>query len=95
MSTNFKEIIQKIVNAKAKSGLRSSTIVWDLNVYCSKGHHLSHNTFSKVQTQDSNNKNSSCSRKAKPKDPKLALLCDNAVVEPAKKKDRKNKKKRF
>ena len=48
---NFEEIVQKAVNAEAKAGLRSSTMVWESDAYCPKSHHLSHNTFSKVQTQ--------------------------------------------
>ena len=55
-------------------------------------HRLSHNTSSKVQTQGS--KDSSCIKEPKPKDSKPALLCDN-VAEPAKKENRKDKKKRF
>lgn len=39
-------------------------------------------------------KDSFCSKKSKPKDPKLAPSFDNAV-ELAKKKDRKDNKKRF
>ena len=48
-----------------------------------------------MQFQGSNNKDSSRSEESKPKDPKPALLLDNAAVEPAKKKDKKDKKKRF
>ena len=49
-SISFKEMLQKIVNAEAKACLRSSIMVQNLDVYYSKGHRLSHNTFSKVQT---------------------------------------------
>ena len=48
-----------------------------------------------MQTQDSNNKNSFSCKKLKPKDLKPALLYDNAAAELAKKKDTKDKKKRF
>ena len=66
-----------------------------MNPHCFRDYCPSHNTFLKVQTQGSNNKNSSHFEKSKPKDPKPVLLRDNAVVEPAKKEDKKNKKKRF
>ena len=88
-------MVQKAVNTEAKIGLKSSTMVWDLDAYCLRGHRLSHNTFSKVQIQDFNNKDFSYSKKPKPKDPKLVLPCDNMATELAKKEDRKNKKKRF
>lgn len=69
-------------------------MVWNLYAYYSKAQYLSHNTFWKVQTQSSNNKNFSRLEKSKLKDSKLAPSRNNAA-EPAKKKDRKNKKKRF
>ena len=47
-----------------------------------------------MQTQDSNNKNFSCSKEPKFKDPKPVPLRDNAA-EPLKKENRKDKKKRF
>ena len=50
-STSFKEIVQRTVNVEAKAGLRSSTIVRDSDARSPRGHRLSHNTFSKVQTQ--------------------------------------------
>ena len=87
--------MQRIVNAEAKAGLKLSTIVRNLDIYCFKGHHLIHNTSSKVQTQGSNNKGFFCFEKPKPKDLKPAPPRDNAVAEPVKKKDKKNKKKRF
>ena len=93
--TSFEKMMQRAINAKAKVGLRSSTMVWDSDVRCPKGHRPSHNTSSKVQSQGSNNKDSSCSEEPKPKDPKLAPPRDNAAAEPDKKEDRKNKKKRF
>ena len=89
---DFEEMVQWAVNAKAKAGLRSSIIVQDSNVHCSRGHRPSHNTFLKVQTQGF--KDSSRSKKPKPKDPKPVPSRDNAA-ELAKKKDKKGKKKRF
>ena len=67
-------------------------MVWDSDAHCPKGHRQSHNTFLKVQTQGS--KDSSCSKEPKPKDLKLAPSHDNAA-EPAKKEDKKEKKKKF
>ena len=49
---DFEEIVQGAINAKAKVGLRSSTMVRESNAYCHRGHHLSHNNFSKVQTRE-------------------------------------------
>ena len=85
-------MVQKIVNAEAKAGLRSSTIVWDSDARCSRSHRPSHNTSSKVQTQGS--KDLSRPKETKPKDLKSAPLCDNAV-ESLKKDNKKDKKKRF
>ena len=45
-------MIQKAVNAKAKAGLKSSTMVRDSDIYCLWGHRPSHNTSLKVQTQE-------------------------------------------
>ena len=94
-STSFKEMVQKAINAEAKAGLRSSTMVKDSDVYCPKGHRPSHNIFSKVQSQGSNNKDFSYSEESKPKDPKPIPPRDNVAVKLAKKKDKKDKKKRF
>ena len=48
-SIDFKEMVQRVVNAKAKTGLRSSTIVWESDAHCPRDHCPSHNTSSKVQ----------------------------------------------
>ena len=48
-----------------------------------------------MQSQGSNNKDSSRSEEPKPKDPKPAPPRDDAAAEPAKKEDMKDKKKRF
>ena len=50
-SMNFEKMVQIAVNAKAKAGLRSSTMVRELDARCPRGHHPSHNTSSKVHTQ--------------------------------------------
>ena len=91
-STSFEEIVQRVVNAEAKIGLRSSTIVQDSDAHCPRSHRLSHNTSSKMQTQGS--KDLSHSKETKPKDPKSAPSRDDAAESP-KKNDRKDKKKRF
>ena len=91
---DFEEMVQKTVNTKAKVGLRSSTMVWKSDACCPKGHRLSHNTSSKLQTQSFSHKNSPRSEKFKPKDLKPASSHDDAA-EPAKKENKKNKKKRL
>ena len=85
-------MVQRAVNAEAKAGLRSSTMVRDSDARCPRGHRPSHNTSLKVQTQGS--KDSSRPKETKPKDPKSAPSRDNAAESP-KKDDRKDKKKRF
>ena len=49
-SIDFKEMVQKAVNAEAKAGLRSSTMVRESDAHCPRGYRPSHNTSSKVQT---------------------------------------------
>ena len=88
-------MVQRAINAKAKASLRFSTIVWNSDAYCPRGHRLSHNISSKVQTQGFNNKNSSRFEESKPKDLKPAPPRDNVAVKSAKKVDKKDKKKRF
>ena len=85
-------MVQRAVNAEAKAGLRSSTIVRDSDARCPRGHRPSHNTSSKVQTQGS--KDLSRPKETKPKDPKSAPSRDDAAESP-KKDDKKDKKKRF
>ena len=47
-SIDFEEMVQSAVNAEAKAGLRSSTMVRELDARCPRGHCPSHNTSSKV-----------------------------------------------
>ena len=89
---DFEEIVQRAVNAEAKEGLKSSTIVRNLDAHCPKSYHPFHNTSFKIQTQGS--KNSSRSKKPKPKDPKPAPSRYN-VAESAKHQNRKDKKKKL
>ena len=93
-SMDFEEMVQRAVNAEAKAGLRSSTMVRESDARCPRGHRPSHNTSSKVQTQGSSHKDSPRSEERKPKDPKPAPSHDDAA-EPAKKEDRKDKKKKL
>ena len=93
-STNFEEMVQRAVNAKVKTDLRSSTMVRELDTHCPRGHRRSHNTSSKVQTQSSSQKDSSRSKKPKLKDLKSASSRDNAPKS-AKKEDRMEKKKKL
>ena len=46
---NFEEMLQKALNAEAKTGLRSSTMVQDLDICCPRNHHFSNSTASKMQ----------------------------------------------
>ena len=86
--TDFEEIVQRTVNTEVKARLKSNAIVQDLDVYCPKGHCLSHNTSLKVQTQGF--RDSFCSKKTKSKDLKFAMPRCN-MAKPAKKKN-KNKR---
>ena len=57
-SIDFEEMVQKAVNAEAKAGLKSSTMVRNLDICYSRGHRLSNSTASKVQTQRTTAKDS-------------------------------------
>ena len=52
-STTIEEMVQKMVNAEAKAGLRSSIMVRDADSRCPRGHRPSKTTSAKVQTQGS------------------------------------------
>ena len=94
MFTSFKKMMQRAVNAEAKTSLKFSIIIYNLDAHYFKSYYLFHNTFLIIQTQNSNNKNFFYFKKLKPKNLKLAPLHIN-MVEPAKKKDKKYKKKKF
>lgn len=51
-------MIQKFVNAKTKTNLKSNTIVWDINFYFHKNLYFFYIITLKVQIQDITNKNS-------------------------------------
>ena len=44
--------MQRTINAKAKVGLKSSIMIWNIDFCCHRNHQPSYNTFDKVQTQD-------------------------------------------
>ena len=50
-SINFEQMMQRAVNAEAKAGLRSSTMVRDLDICYPRDHCHSNSTTLKVQTQ--------------------------------------------
>ena len=50
-SMDFEEMVQRVVNAEAKTGLRFSTMVRDSDIRCPRGHHPSNSTAAKVQIQ--------------------------------------------
>lgn len=77
-------------NAKAKTDLRSNATIWDSNFYYFRDYCPSHNTSSKVQIQDFNNKDFYCIKEFKAKDLKPALLRTNIVE--LSKQNKKNKK---
>ena len=64
-SIDFKEMMQKAVNAESKAGLKSSTMIRDSDIRCPRDHCLSNNTALKVQTQGTTIKDSH------PKEPKV------------------------
>ena len=70
-STSFEEMVQRAVNAEAKAGLRSSIMVRDADSRCPRGHRPSQNTFTKIQTQGSNIKESK-PKESRPKESKPA-----------------------
>ena len=69
-SMNVEEMVQKAVKAEAKMGLRSCTIVRNSNIRDLRDHHLSHNTFLKMQIQRATTKKSR-TIKSRPKEAKL------------------------
>ena len=88
---NFEKMVQKTVNKKDKTSLKSSIIVQNSDAYCPRGYRLFQNNSSKVQTQGSNNKNSPRFEEFKSKDPK-STLSHNDTAEPAKKESKKKKR---
>ena len=89
------KIVQRAINAKAKMGLKSNTIVWNSNIYFSRGYCLSNNIVVKVQTIKTIFKEPHL-KKIKTKDLKLILSFTNvAKLSKPEKNDWKFKKKSF
>lgn len=66
-------MMQKIVNAKVKTGLKFNTMIQDLDIHCSRDYYLYNNTFAKVQIQRTTVQDSS------PKKPKSKDIKPNRV----------------
>ena len=80
--------MQKIVNAEAKVGLRSSTMVRDSDICCYRNHRHFNNTTSKLQIQGTTGKESK-PEMSRPKESKLAegknpVLPSSEFTEPEK-----------
>ena len=94
MLINFEEMVQKMINTKAKIGLRSNIMIWDMDFHCSKSYYLPQNTSIKLQTQNLNIKKSK-SKKSKPKKKKpinnkfFASSRFNEVIQPNHQKKKK------
>ena len=84
-------MVQRAINAEAKAGLRSTTMVRDSDICCLRGHCPSNNTTSKVQIQGTAVKDSSHPEEPKTKDLKSVLPRDD----PAKPAKKENKQKRL
>ena len=76
--------MQKAVNLEAKTGLKSSIMIWNADSRCPRSYCLSQNTFAKVKTQGLTTKKSR-PKESRPKDLKLAnkktfaLPCTNKL----------------
>ena len=89
--------MQRAINAEAKGGLKSSTIVRGLDIHCLRGHLSFSSIALKMQTQGTTAKDSSHPEKPRAKETK-SVYTDTA--KPSKqnkndKKDRSDKKRRF
>ena len=65
-------------------------MVQDSDICCPQGYRPSNNTVSKIQTQRTTTKDSSCPEESKTTDPKLVFPRDNPA-EPAKKEDQQKR----
>ena len=94
---DFEEMVQRAVYAKAKTGLRSSSIFQDSDIYYPRGYHPSNGTASKVQTQGTTAKDFLRPEKPKAKETKSVRSDAAEPLEQDKKnkKDRQDKKQRF
>ena len=71
-SMDFEEIVQRAINAEAKAGLRSSTMVRESDARCPRGHRPFYNTSSKMQTQGSSHKDSPRTKESRLQEAKQA-----------------------
>ena len=87
-SIDFEEIVQRTVNAEAKAGLRSSSMVRDSDIRCPRGHRPSNSVAAKVQTQGS--------KDSHPEEPKVKEVRPTRAEasEPSKQARKEKKKKR-
>ena len=98
---NFEKMVQRAVNAKAKTGLWSSITVRNSDIHCSRDYHSFNSTVSKVQTQGTTAKKlrpeESKPKEAKPVKGKAFVLTQTNMVKFLKqsKKNKKDKKRRF
>ena len=83
-------MVQKTVNIKAKTGLKFSIIVRNLNIYCFRGHCFLNNTIIKVQTQETIIKNL-CFKERKAKNIKPAYVKTVEFGEQGKKDKKKRR----
>ena len=89
---NFEDMMQRAVNVEVKISLRSSTIVWDLDICCSRGHCLSNSTALKIQTQETTAKDSHLEEpKIKKTKPILSQAEASKLFEQAYKEKKKKK----
>ena len=86
----FEEIVQRAVNAEAKAGLKSSTMVRDSDIHCPRGHRPSNSTAAKVQTQGT--------KDSYPEEPKVKetrpAVSQTEASKPSKQVRKEKKKKR-
>ena len=87
-SMDFEEMVQRAVNAEAKAGLRSSSMVRDSDIRYPRGHRPSNSTAAKVQTQGS--------KDSHPEEPKVKEVRPTwaEASEPSKQARKEKKKKR-
>ena len=98
---DFEEIMQRVVNAEAKAGLRSSAMVRNSDICYPQGHRSSNSTISKVQTQGTSAKEPHPkefrTKEAKPAEGKAPAPPRTNAAESSEqsKKDKKDKMRRF
>ena len=85
-------MVQKVVNVESKAGLRSSTMVRNLDIRCPRDHCFSNSTALKMQTQGTTTKDSYPEKpKIKKTKPTPARAEANEPSEQARKEKKKKK----